>query len=414
MADRQTPSGGRRVWFWSGLAVALVALFYLTRYMLRDDLPVREAQVTRGLLEKTVPTNGRVEPEAPYPYYSPIATTVKAVYAQVGDVVPAGKLLIVLDDVAARAQVASAESAVQSAQVQLDAATHNGTQQEQQMSAADVARYQLERDQAQHDLTALQNLQTTGAASASEVQAAQERLSTATAALAAAQQTAHDRYSPDEIARARAALADAQAGLSSARQVLAQTQFRAPVAGTVYNLAVARGDFVQQGALLLQLADLRREWVRAYFDEPDLGSLAVGQPVLIKWDARPGQAWHGHIIRTPVTAATYGTRSVGEALVQIDDSDSGLLPQTNVTVTDTTSSIPNALLIPREALHSQGGKTFVYRVVNNALVRTPVVTGTATLTQAEIISGLQEGDWVATGTINGQPLEQGVPIRIVR
>jgi HlyD family secretion protein len=399
---------------WWGLAVALIALFFLTRYLLRDELPVREAQVSRETLTKTVNTNGRVEPELNYAFYSPIATTVKSVYVQPGDTVPAGKLLMVLDDLAARAQVASAESGVRAAQATLEAATHNGTQEEREMSAADVTRSQLERNQAQRDLDALLNLQKTGAASASEVEAARERLNTATANLNAAQQTAHDRYSPAEIARAKAALGDAEASLASAQQVLAQTQIRAPIAGTIYTVDVLSSDFVQAGALLLQMADLHHERVRAYFDEPDLGNLAVNQQVLIKWDGRQGREWHGHIVRTPVTVVTYGTRSVGEVLVEIDDSDSGLLPKTNVTVTATTSSEPNTLSVPREALHSVNGKPYVYRILNDRLVRTPVVTGTANMTDAAILSGLQEGEWVATGTTNGQPLQEGVPIKVVR
>ena len=48
------------------------------------------------------------------------------------------------------------------------------------------------------------------------------------------------------------------------------------------------------------------------------------------------------------------------------------------------------------------------------LVRTPVTTGTFNLTQVAILSGLKEGDWVATGATSGQPLQEGVPIKVVR
>ena len=47
----------------------------------------------------------------------------------------------------------------------------------------------------------------------------------------------------------------------------------------------------------------------------------------------------------------------------IDGSEDGLLPDTNVTVTVTISSEPNALSMPREALHEQNGKYFVFKVV---------------------------------------------------
>jgi HlyD family secretion protein len=381
---------------------------------MRDELPVREVQVSHQMLENAVSTNGRVEPETNYAFYSPFSTTVKAVYAQPGDKVPAGKLIMVLDDVEARARVAAAESGVKSSQAGVEAATHNGTQQERESAAADLARCRLERDQAQHDLDALLKLKQAGAASGGEVSAAQERLNTAEASLHAAEQSAQDRFSAAEIERARAALSDAEANLASARQALEQTAIRAPIAGTIYSMDVQPTDFSQQGTLLFQMADLNHERVRAYFDEPDLGGLAVGQAALIKWDAKQGQAWHGHISLTPVTVVTYGTRSVGEVLVSIDGPYSGLLPKTNVTVTVTTSSEPNALSVPREALHSENGNPYVFKVVRSRLVRTAVVTGTSNLTQTAILSGLSDGDWVATGTSNGQPLQQGMPIKVVQ
>jgi len=414
MAEERKQTDRFRLWLWRGLGVLIVILFFATRYLMRDELPVREVQASRQVLQNTVSTNGRVEPEMNYEFYSPISTTVKAVYAQAGDQVPAGKLLVVLNDMDARARLAAAESGVKAAQAAVEAATHNGTRQEQEMSAADMARGKLERDQAQHDLDALIKLKQEGAASSSEVSAAQERLNTAKASLHAYDESAHSRFSPAEVERAKAALADAEANLASARQVLAQTEIHAPVAGTIYSMDAQPTQFAEAGMLLLQMADLHHERVRAYFDEPEIGSLAVGQKILIKWDARQGQEWHGHIIRTPVTVVTYGTRSVGEVLVEIDDPYSGLLPKTNVTVTVTTSSEPDTLSVPREALHSENGKPYVYKVVNGRLVRTPVTTGTANLTQASILSGLKEGDWVATGTTNGQPLQVDVPIKVVR
>ena len=103
---------------------------------------------------------------------------------------------------------------------------------------------------------------------------------------------------------------------------------------------------------------------------------------------------------------------MGEVLVAIDDADSALLPDTNVNVTVTTSSEPNALSIPREALLSQNGQPYVFKVVGNKLVRTSVVTGIVNLTRVAILSGLVDGDEVATGTSNGQPLQEGVPIKV--
>ncbi len=412
MAEQQRQSGRR--WLWVGAAVVTIAVFFIARSLLRERLTVRVAEAQREVLLSTVSTNGKVEPEVNYQFYSPLATTVKAVYVQAGDKVPAGKVMIVLDDVAARAQVATAESGVKAAQAALDAAEQSGTQQERQATEAEIAQEKLTRDQAQANLDALNKLVASGAASSSEVAAARQQLDAANASLKASQESLHHRFSQDEIARAQAALSEAQANLADARQVEAQTTIRAPAPGTVYDMDAAPTEYAEAGKLLLQMADLHRERVRAYFDEPDLGRLALAQPISIKWDAKPAEEWHGHIERLPVTVVTYSTRTVGEVLVHIDGPDTGLLPDTNVTVTVTTSSQPDALSVPREAIHVENGKTFVYQVEGDELVRTPVTTGTYNLTHQAILSGLKEGDVVATGSISGQPLQEDLPIKVER
>ena len=366
-----------RLWFWRSSAILLVLVFFAARYFLRDQLPVREVRVSHQEVLNTVSTNARVEPLANYEIHSPISSTVKTVYVTQGEQVPAGKLLLQLDDVQARARI--------------------------------------ERDQAQHDLDALTRLNTTGAASASEVAAARERLDSTQAALHAAEQGAQTRYSSADIDRVRAQLADAQSGLAAANEVLAQTAPRSPIAGTVYSLSTSRTEFAEEGKTLMEIADLSHERIRAYFDEPAIGQLAVGQKIVIKWEAKPGHSWDGHIIQTPTTIITYGaTRNVGETLVAIDSPATELLPNTNVNVTVTTSSEPNTLAVPREALHSENGKPYVFKVVNGQLVRTAVTIGTPNLSLAPILSGLHEGDFVATGSTNGLPLQEGVPIKVAR
>jgi HlyD family secretion protein len=388
-----------RGWLWVGVAVILVVVFFSARSLTRERLPVRTATVERASLTSTLSTNGRVEPEVKYVYPSPIATTVKAVYVQPGDRVPAGKLLVVLDDVEARARLASAESGVKSAQAALETATQNGTMEQRQAAAAELARDRIDRDQAQRNLEALTKLNATGAASASEVAAARQQLDTAEANIRAAEESAHGHYSAAEVTRAQAALADAEANAAAARDVVGKTSFRAPIAGTVYSVDARPTEYAEAGKVLLQMADLEHERVRAYFDEPDIGRLAVGQPIQIKWDAKPGEVWHGHIVRTPITVITYTTRTVGEVIVDIDGGDGDLLPDT--------------LSIPREALYSENGKPYVFKVVKDGLVRTSVTTGTTNLTQAAILAGLNAGDVVATGTTTGQPLQVGVPIKRV-
>src|ERR1035438_6212968 len=94
MAEERKQSDGLRLWLWRSLALVLIIVFFTARYLLRDRLEVREVQVGHEILRNTLSTNGRVEPEVNFQFYSPLATTVKAVYVQAGDKVKAGTLLM--------------------------------------------------------------------------------------------------------------------------------------------------------------------------------------------------------------------------------------------------------------------------------------------------------------------------------
>ncbi len=409
-----------RIWLWLGAAALLVAVFFVARAMTRDNMPVHATAVSRAELVSTISTNGLVEPVHNFEFHSPLATTVRTINVQQGQFVHAGTLLMQLDDVNARARVATAESGLHSAQVNLEAVRQGGTLEERQSLASNISRARLDVAEAQRELKALQSLQAAGAAAAGEVASGRQRLTIAEDALQSLQARQQTRYAPSEIDRAQSAETDAQAALAAARSVLERTSIRANVDGTVFSIPVNRSDFVEEGKLLLQLANLSEMRVRAYFDEPEIGRLALGQKIRIVWDARPGQEWHGHISLLPSTVVTYGTRNVGEVLVAIDAEPSNanprnsLLPDTHVTVTVTTASQPNSLTVPREALHSENGKSFVYRVVNGSLARTPVVIGAINLTQVAVQSGLTDGDLVATGSANGIPLEEGVSVKVIR
>ncbi|WP_420236391.1 efflux RND transporter periplasmic adaptor subunit [Telmatobacter bradus] len=403
-----------RLWIWRGFALIVVIIFFVAQHILREKLEVRAVTVQHETLSSIVSTNGHVEPQENIVFYSPVTTMVRTIYVQSGEQVKPGQLLLQLDDVEARAKVATAESGVKTALANLEATEHSGTLEQRHAASADLTRAHIERDQAKHDLDALSRLAASGAAAPSEVASARQRLETDDAALKAQEQLNTQRYSAAEIERAKAAVADAQAGLAAAREVLAQTAVRTKIAGTVYAIDVHKGDYAEEGKPLVQVADLNREQIRAYFDEVDIGHLKADQPISIKWDARPGREWHGHILHAPTSVTTYGTRNVGEVVVAIDSSDGTLLPDTNVNVTATTSSEANVLSVPRQALHAENGMPFVFKVVGNGLQRTQVTTGIRTADKVAILSGLQEGDVIATGSTSGQPLQEGVPVKVIR
>ncbi len=400
------------VLLWGIFLAAILAVFVIVRASTRDEVEVRAATVDHQNLLSSVSTNGKVEPIEQYQAYAPAPGTVAKVYVQVGQKVKKGDLLIKLDDSDAVARLATANATLSTAQANLHDIDQGGSQDERLTLKGDISRMQLQQQQAAKDLAALQQLQQQGAASASEVTAAEQRLQAATNSLHSLQSRTTQRYSPADRIKAQAQLADARAAVASAQSSYSGDNIRAPIPGTVYSIPVSTYDYVPAGENLLDLADLNRIQVRAYFDEPEIGKLAVGQAVKIIWDAKPSQTWHGHISRAPSTVITYGTRNVGECLITVDDARGDLLPNTNVVVKVTTSQRFNVLSIPREALHTEGGD-FVYRVVGNKLVRTPIQVGVFNISRVEILSGLTEKDTVALSAMNNRELSNGLPVKII-
>jgi HlyD family secretion protein len=412
----ETSNGkAKPITLWTLAAILLIIVFFAVRRLTREELPLRVAQATMQDLITTDSTNGKVEPQHNFEAHAPAPGTVKSLYVKSGDLVPKGKLLLSLDDGDAIAHSSSALAALRGAQANYQASEQGGTQEERNSLAGELAKAQMDRDQAQRDLDTLKKLVAQGAAAPGEVASAQQRLDASNTVLSTLQKKQTGRYSPADMTHSRADLEQAQAAYAATSTVVARSNVRAPFAGTVYSLPVSQSEYVQQGDLLLQLADLTRLQVRAYFDEPELGALHVGQPATIVWDALPDRQWHGRILRMPSTIINYqNTRNVGEVLLSVDDPDGKLLPNTNVKVTVTEQRLDHVLTIPREALHSDNGKNYVYLLHGKVLRRQPVTVGSRNLTQVQVVSGLTKNDTVALSTTNGEPLAEGVPVHIDR
>ena len=397
---------------WVIFLAVIVLVFVVIRSSTRDTLEVKVGAVTRQNLVSSVSTNGKVEPIGEFQAYAPAPGVIAKVYVDVLQKVRAGDLLLKMDDSDAVAKLAAAQATLRTAEATLHDMELGGSQEEHISLSADLSRAQLQQQQATKDLAALKQLEQKGAASASEVAAAEQRLQAANSSIENVKMRTTQRYSPTDKVRVEAQVADARAALAAAESTYGAYNIRTPQAGTVYSIPVSTYDFVPAGETLVAVADLNKIQVHAYFDEPEIGKLAVGQAVKIVWDARPNQTWHGHISIAPTSVITYGTRNVGECIITVDDARGELLPNTNVVVTVTTAQRVNVLSIPREALHTDGGN-FVYRVVNNKLVRTPVQVGLINLTRVEITGGLTEKDTVALSALNNHELSNGLPVKIV-
>jgi HlyD family secretion protein len=396
---------------------SLLVVLLLISYSYLHEAPVKVHAVTvkRGAIRSVVSTNGKVEPlpNSSFEAHAPIATTVKRVLAKEGDQVHKGQLLLELDDADIRSQAARARAQMKSAQASLAATKASGTQEEVITLNTQLLKARAARDLAQRNLDALRRLEREGAATPGEVRQAEQTLESAQADLNLFEQKLKDRYSPPEVARTEAQVAEAQAAYDSAIDALSKSTVRAPFDGTVYSLTVRQGAFVQTGDLLLQAADLSKVRVRAFVDEPDIGRLQIGQRVEATWDAVPGRTWIGSVSSVPSTVKPHGNRNVGETTCLIDNQDHRLLPNINLGVTIVTAERDNVLTLQRDAMHVDDSVPYVFKITANRIKRQNIQFSLQNLTRVEVTSGLSEGDQVALPAEESKPMPDGASVKVI-
>ena len=123
--------------------------------------------------------------------------------------------------------------------------------------------------------------------------------------------------------------------------------------------------------------------------------------------------WQGTVSFTPAVIKLHGTRNVGETTYVVDNHDYRLLPNVNVGVTIITAEHRDVLTVPREAVHQEDSKTYVYQILNDELHRRDVQTSISNLTQVEVTGGLPENAQVALSPMNSKPLRNGLAVRVV-
>lgn len=377
------------------------------------NVPVRAEKVARQDIANIISTNGKIEPVDNFEAHAPAAATVKNVLVREGDHVKAGQLLLQLDDAEARADQARALALLRAAEADLEAVKSGGTKEEVLTNRAALEKAQAERDEARRNLQAVQRLQQNAAASPAEVQAAQDRLRKAEADVQLLESKLSQRYSSPEVKKVQASAEQARAAYAAAQELVKDANVRAPFPGTVYQIPVKRGSYVASGALLAQVANLEKVQVRAFVDEPEIGRLAQGQKVYVKWDALPGRTWEGVVTRVPTVVTMVGTRTVGEITCQIQNDDRKLLPNVNVNVSIVTAQHADALTVSRESVHELEGKRYVYQILDDTLHLQEVQTGITSLTRVEVVQGLPEGAQVALGSTTAQALHGGMEVKVV-
>jgi HlyD family secretion protein len=397
----------------AGSAVVALILLLTIVSARGDKMSVRSDVARHEDIVNTIVTNGKIEPDEDFQAHAPLATTVKKIFVHEGDVVKKGQPLVRLDDADARATAAKALAQLRAAEADLNSVGAGGTHEEVLNNQAALVKAHDDENSAKRNMDAMRRLKESGAASGVEVQNAENAFKQAQInAQLLEQKLKGGRYSRPEVERVKAQAGEARATYEAALDLLSNSNIRAPRDGMVYALPVRESAFVNQGDLVVGVADLKHIQVRAFVDEPDIGRLAKGERVNVTWDAIPGRVWQGIITRIPTSVSLHGSRTVGEVTAAVDNSDLKLLPNLNVNVTVVTANHPNALTVAREAVRQdKNGTRYVFRVDDDELKRVPVQTAVSSLTRIEIAKGLKEGDRVALASIFGHELKDGMRVK---
>jgi RND family efflux transporter MFP subunit len=185
---------------------------------------------------------------------------------------------------------------------------------------------------------------------------------------------------------------------------------RAPIEGVVYQFDLKPGAYLNAGDAVASMGKLDRVRVNVFVDEPDLGRVAKGMPVVITWVAKPGRVWDGEVDRTPTQIVAMGTRQVGEVVCVIKNPDRDLLPGTNVDAEIRSETVADALTVAKEAIRTERTETGVFVLAGDRLVWKKVKVGVSNTTRSQV-EGLSEGDPVAL--YSDKALKDGMLVKAV-
>lgn len=208
--------------------------------------------------------------------------------------------------------------------------------------------------------------------------------------------------------RASLQVAEAQAALARAR--LARMRITAPFDGIVGIAKVDLGEYVRDGADIVNLEDIEALYVDFRLPERLQSKVRPGQSAQVYVDALPGQA-----IEAMVQAIDPLVDADGRSLAVracIDNRKQLLRPGMFARVTTVFGARDNALVVPEEAIVPQGSKQYVFRLeavgpgaasggqdgdpALRVVRRVEVSTGLRQPGRVEVVQGLAAGDVVVT------------------
>jgi len=258
-----------------------------------------------------------------------------------GDHVSQGQPLVRLEDDDYRAQILQAQGNLANLQAKLAELEHGSRPEQIAEAKADVASAKADLRDYAATLDRTRALANAGVAARQTLDDAEAKYNAQAAKVASLEQVydlARLGPRPEEIAAARALVTQAQGSLDYARSQLEDTVIRAPVAGTILERNVEKGEFVTTGfagdkgakGYVVSLANLNDLQVELDINESDFARLKPRQRGIITTDAYPDRRYQGYLYEMSPEANRQ--KATVQVKVRILKPDQYLRPDMNASV----------------------------------------------------------------------------------
>lgn len=382
---------GRRIL----LVVAAVAAgaAIVSIFARKKGVSVRVVEARIRDLSVPVLCDGTLEPGPEGELRAPEAASVSEILARDGEQVEAGRVLVRLEN----PDLVQSALDARSGALELSA--------DRETALAELSRSKSDAEQRRKTAEADERLLAAGAISretrdndAAALREAESRLD-----------SAKGRWSSLEGGGSSRLALSQRSAAELDRRVAALT-LRAPSGGVVFGLPRRAGERFEPGQVVASVEDPAHVRVRARVDEPDLPRIAPGERVTVTFDGLPDRQWQGRVTAVAAGLRDYAGRRVGEVLGEIADPDRKLPPNASVNVSIVAGEKSAALVIPRAALQRDGPRRWIFVREDGRARRRDVTVGLLGASDAEVTSGLRQGEQVILP--GGGALSDGLRVKV--
>jgi RND family efflux transporter MFP subunit len=207
----------------------------------------------------------------------------------------------------------------------------------------------------------------------------------------------------------KATLVEIRAQLAHNRELLDDTEVRAPFVGVTSERQVSIGDFLRIGDPVVQLVQLDPLEISFHVDEQYKQYLKPQQPVTLTVSAYPHQVFHGEVffVSPDIDIATRTFLVKG----RINNEEHLLNPGMFAQVSIDTETHKDALVVPWESVIQLEDEVYVYVVGNTTARKVAVTLGHISGNAAEVFGELEAGQLVVRE--GKYALSDGAQVRII-